>query len=211
MRGVRVAEVFTSIQGESSFAGLPCFFIRLAGCNLRCRYCDTPAAAQRGTPRPIAGLVARWKKSRAAIAEITGGEPLLQAGFRELAAGLRDAGRRPVLVETNGSRDISTIPRGVIAIMDVKCPGSGERAALDPRNLGRLRPADEVKFVLADRADYLWARRFVRRSGVARAGRAVHFSPVGGRLDASKLARWILADGLPVRLHVQRHKCLGLK
>jgi 7-carboxy-7-deazaguanine synthase len=210
---VRVAERFISIQGESTFAGLPCFFIRLAGCNLACAWCDTPSARDPGAGADVAvaELVAEAAAARAAIVEITGGEPLLQPGFPALAAALRDGCGKPVLVETNGSRDLSLVPAGVIAIVDVKPPGSGESARNDAANIARLRPADEVKFVLADRADYEWALAFVLRHGLAARCRAVHFSPAAGRLEAAELARWLLADSAPARLHIQLHKAIGLR
>ena len=211
MATVSVCETFVSIQGESTYAGLPCFFIRLAGCNLRCRYCDTTYAYNPGLEAPIPDLVNAYRDSRAAIVEITGGEPLLQPGFRELATALRDLGGKPVLVETNGSRDISAIPAGVVAIMDVKCPASGESEAMDPANLRRLRPQDEVKFVLSDRKDYEWAREFVRRHDLSRCCHAVLFSPVWGAVNARELGEWILADNLPVRVQVQLHKVMGMK
>ena len=161
MHEVDLYETFLSIQGESSYAGLPCFFVRLAGCNLACRYCDTPEARGTGTRRSIASIVEEATAAKAPITEITGGEPLLQEGFACLAVALRDQSGKKVLVETNGALDISIIPEGVTAIMDVKCPGSGESGSFDPANLQRLRSADEVKFVLSDRKDYEWARDFV--------------------------------------------------
>jgi 7-carboxy-7-deazaguanine synthase len=211
MATVSVCETFVSIQGESTYAGLSCYFIRLAGCNLRCRYCDTTYAYNPGLDAPIPDLVAECRANPAAIVEITGGEPLLQPGFRELATALRDQGGKPVLVETNGSLDISAIPAGVIAIMDIKCPGSGASEAMDPANIARLRPQDEVKFVLGDRTDYEWARDFVRRHSLATRCHAVLFSPVFGKLPAKDVAQWIVVDGLPVRVQVQLHKVLGMK
>jgi len=211
MGTVNVCETFVSIQGESTYAGLNCYFIRLAGCNLRCRYCDATYAYNPGLDVPILDLVTECRGNKAAIVEITGGEPLLQSGFRELAAALRDQGGKPVLVETNGSRDISAIPTGVIAIMDVKCPASGASEAMDLANIGRLRPQDEVKFVLSDRADYEWARDFVRRHNLATRCHAVLFSPVFGKLPAKEVGQWIVDDGLPVRVQVQLHKVLGIK
>ncbi|MBN1556552.1 MAG: radical SAM protein [Lentisphaerae bacterium] len=211
MDTVRVAETFTSLQGESRYAGWPCFFVRLAGCNLHCRYCDTPEARAGGVERPVAALVDAWRRSRAALAEITGGEPLLQDGFPALAEGLRDASDRPVLVETNGSLDLTRVPEGVTAVVDVKCPGSGEAGSFDPANLARLRPYDEVKFVLSGREDYEWASACVARHGLAGRVAAVHFGPVHGALDAAALARWILDDGLNVRLQVQLHRWMGLR
>ena len=211
MATVNVCETFVSIQGESTYAGLSCFFIRMAGCNLRCRYCDTTYAYVPGRDVPVAELVAECRSSASALVEITGGEPLLQSGFRELATTLRDQARKPVLVETNGSKDISVIPAGVIAVLDVKCPGSGEHETMDPCNIGRLRPQDEVKFVLNDRKDYEWARDFVKHHTLASRCHAVLFSPVFGVLTAKDLGEWILQDGLAVRLQVQLQKVLGMK
>ncbi len=209
---VRVVETFTSIQGESTRAGLPCWFVRLAGCNLRCRYCDTRAAqdAGAGEERAVAALAAAWRGSRAAMAEITGGEPLLQAGFPALAQALREADARPVLVETNGSCDLSLIPPGVTAIVDVKGPGSGAGGSFDSANLERLRPGDEVKFVVGDRADFDWAAGFVRRHGLVDRVAAVLFAPEWGRLAPGALGQWILEEGLAVRLQVQLHRVAGL-
>ena len=211
MGTVNICETFVSIQGESTYAGLSCFFIRLAGCNLRCRYCDTTYAYTPGLDAPIEDLVSECRANRTAIVEITGGEPLLQPGFRELATALRDRGGKPVLVETNGSLDISAIPAGVIAVMDVKCPASGESEAMDPGNVGRLRPQDEVKFVLSDRKDYEWAREFVKRHTLPSRCHAVLFSPVFGALTAKDLGQWIMEDGLSVRRQIQLHKVLGVK
>lgn len=209
---VRVTEVFTSLQGESTWAGLPCFFVRLTGCNLRCSYCDTKRAYRGGRDLPIKALAARFARSPAAIAEITGGEPLAQPGFPALAkALLRAGGGRPVLVETNGSLDLSLIPAAAIAIMDVKCPGSGEHRALDRANLGRLRPRDEVKFVISDRRDFTWASRLIRQYRLEKGCHAVLLSPVAGRLSAAQLARWLLKSGLPARVQIQLHKVMGMK
>jgi len=208
---VDVSEIFTSIQGESSFAGSTCFFVRLSGCNLRCRYCDTTSAYSRGEKTAVEQIRARWSASSAGIAEITGGEPLLQPGFGALARALRDASPRPVLVETNGSLDISTVPDGVVAIMDVKCPGSGEGGSADVDNMARLRPADEVKFVLVDRADYDWACDFVLKHDLAARCRYVWFSPSYGTLEPRRLAEWLMDGNLPVRMQVQMHKAAGIR
>ena len=209
---IQVSDTFLSIQGESTYAGLPCFFIRLAGCNLSCSYCDTVAASQDiGRARSIASLATEVDRSKAAICEITGGEPLLQPGFTRLARALLKATSRPVLVETNGSLDLSLVPTGAVAIMDVKTPGSGMHGSMHWENIARLRPHDEVKFVLVDRRDYEWARRMVRRHDIARRCRAVHFSPVLDTLAPDCLARWILKDRLAVHLHLQLHKVVGLK
>jgi len=208
---VNVCEVFSSIQGESSYAGLPCFFIRLAGCNLRCAYCDTPHAWEPGRDVAVPELIRQAARSPAAMVEVTGGEPLLQPGFVELAVGLRDGSGKPVVVETNGSLDVSMVPDGVAAVVDVKCPGSGESGAFAVGNTGRLRPIDEIKFVLSDRADYDWAKAFIERHGKASACRAVWFTPAFGRLPAEQIAEWIVADGLAVRLQVPLHKIFGVR
>ena len=208
---VQVAETFVSIQGESTWAGLPCFFIRLSGCNLRCLYCDTRRAYDSGRETAVDQLVAAFPASRAAIAEITGGEPLLQQGFPDLALGLRAQGGRPVLVETNGSCDLSVIPDGVIAIMDLKCPGSGEAGSMDFGNIARLRPYDEVKFVVGDRRDFDWACGIVERSALPDRCHAVLFSPVFGVLNAATLAEWVLEARLTVRVQLPLHKTLGIR
>lgn len=208
---VDVVETFTSIQGESTWAGNTCFFIRVSGCNLNCAYCDTRYALERGRAMSIADIVRAADDSRASIVEITGGEPLLQPEFPRLAEALRDETGRPVLVETNGSRDISVIPDDVVAIMDVKCPGSGEHESTDLRNLGRLRQIDEVKFVIGGRGDYDWAAAFVESNALASLCRAVLFSPAFGKLHAKTLAGWILKDRLPVRLQIQLHRLLNMR
>ena len=208
---VSIAEIFESLQGESTYAGLPCFFVRLSGCNLRCRYCDTRYAYQAGTETRIDNIVKLCRKSKAVITEITGGEPLLQPGFPALAKALRDKGGKKVLVETNGSCDISLIPDEVVAVMDVKCPGSGEKTGFDPGNIKRLRKYDEVKFVISSRADYLWSKAFLVKNLVQTRCNAVLFSPVVGKIRPELLGKWIARDGLPVRLQVQLHKLIGVK
>lgn len=210
MASVEVAETFASIQGESTFAGRPCFFVRLARCNLRCRYCDTRRAWKPGRAREVSQLAAEFRRSGLGLAEVTGGEPLLQAGTPALIRALLKTGRGAVLVETNGSLDIGLVPRGAVTIMDVKCPSSGAAEAMRWANIGRLKPCDEVKFVIGDRADYTWARAVVRRCDLARRCRAVLFSPARGRLDPARLAGWILRDRLPCRLNLQLHKFLGV-
>lgn len=207
-----IAEMFVSIQGESTWAGLGCFFVRLAGCNLRCHYCDTPGALEPGKEQvEIADITQQAKDSRVPLIEVTGGEPLLQEDFPTLVEALLKIPDRTVLVETNGSVDISSIPQGAVAIVDVKCPGSGEGGSFDLENLKRLRPADEVKFVLSGRDDYEWAREFVQKHAVAKRVVAAHFSPVAGQLDAGQLGKWIVEDGLPVRLQVQLHRLIDMR
>lgn len=211
MRTVKLFETFVSIQGESTYAGLTCFFIRLAGCNLRCRYCDTVEARKGGRDVAISSIVKKAREAQTAIVEITGGEPLIQPGFVDLARALKKTGR-PVLVETNGSRDVSVVPEGVVAVMDVKCPGSGESRAMDMENLRRLRPYDEVKFVISNRKDYDWAKKTVVRFQVSGVScQKVLFSPVTGVMNPATLARWIMKDRLEVRLQAQLHKLLGVK
>jgi 7-carboxy-7-deazaguanine synthase len=203
---LQVCETFVSIQGESTWAGAPCFFIRLAGCNLHCSYCDTEYARSGGAPKTIAALAAEFRAAGVGLAEVTGGEPLIQAGVADLLARLKEFGT--VLVETNGSRNISTIPAGVIAILDLKCPSSGESAAMDWKNLERLRPADEVKFVIGNRADYEWARQIIFEHNLAARCHAVLLGPVFNALAPAELAAWILKDRLPVRLGLQLHKTI---
>lgn len=208
---VDVIETFTSIQGECSYSGYVCFFIRLAGCNLRCTYCDTPESYGPGVRTSIKTLVEEWRNSHASIVEITGGEPLLQTGFSQLAEGLRNSSSRPVLVETNGSLDISIVPEGVITIMDIKCPSSGESHRMNLNNINLLRKNDEVKFVIKNYSDYIWAREFVQQYNLTSRCNSVFFSPVHNELSGSELSQWIVRDRLPVRLNVQLHKILRVK
>lgn len=199
-----VHEIFASIQGESSFAGLPCAFLRLCGCNLTCSWCDTTYATASASPYTVDEAVAALTAFGLPLVELTGGEPLLAPRTPELARRLLDAGLT-VLVETNGSLDISVLPEGAIAIMDVKCPGSGMEAHNDYANLDRLRPRDEVKCVLADREDYRFALDVTRRVWERR---TVSFSPVSGRLDPAELAAWMVADRVRARLGLQLHKII---
>ncbi len=200
---LQVCETFLSIQGESSHAGWPCAFVRLTGCNLRCRYCDTAYAYEGGAARSVDDIVAEVRATRCRRVEITGGEPLLQSETPELAAGLTELGLT-VLVETNGSLDIRVLPPQVIAIVDMKGPSSGEQDRMDLGNLTRLRGRDEVKFVLADRADYAHMLELLPRIDPTR--NTVNASPQFGVLSPQELAAWILADGLDVRLNLQQHK-----
>ncbi len=216
---LRISEVFHSIQGESSWAGRPCVFIRLAGCQLRCAYCDTEYAFHEGATRTIDDLVTQACEHPCDLIEITGGEPLLQPGVTDLMARLCDLGKT-VLIETSGACDIDCAGRcdpRVVRIMDLKTPGSGECERNDWANIDRLRPIDEVKFVICDRADYEWARDVIRRHDLSVRVREVLLSAVweqpAGReiegrpgLPMRDLASWILADGLPVRMQTQLHK-----
>ncbi|MFH1887872.1 MAG: radical SAM protein [Pseudomonadota bacterium] len=204
-----VCEIFYSIQGESSFAGTPCAFVRLAGCNLSCLWCDTPYARDEpGVSMSVEEVIGRVRELRAPIVEVTGGEPLLQEQTPALLSGLLSKGFQ-VLVETNGSLDIRIAPSRCVRIVDIKCPSSGMADKNDLENLNRLGPRDEVKFVMADREDYDFARRLVALLDMDNARvNPVHFSPVSGRLEPRELAEWILADHLDVSLGLQLHKIL---
>ena len=210
---IRVCEIFRSIQGEGTRAGLPCKFVRLAGCNLRCTYCDTLyAVTSEGEPLSVEDVAARLADMPGDLCCVTGGEPLLQPGCVPLCERLLDAGQT-VLVETNGSLDVSVLPEGAVRIVDVKCPGSGECGSFLPANCNCLRSTDEVKFVLKDRADYDWACDAIRDRGLdlqVRDGmlRALIFSPVWDELELSALSEWMLEDDLPVRLQIQLHKLI---
>ena len=200
-----VNEIFHSIQGESTFVGEPMVFVRLTACDLRCSWCDTPYAFHEGRRMSIDDVLAEVERYGCSTVEITGGEPLLQKDVYPLMAQLLKGGKR-VLLETGGHRSIEDVPAGVVRIMDVKCPGSGEAAKMDWANLKRMTRDDQVKFVINDRADYEYARNVVRREALAERAGAVLFSPVHGVLEARELAEWILADRLPVRLQLQAHK-----
>ncbi len=201
---MKVTEIFHSIQGESSQAGRPCVFVRLSACDLRCRWCDTAYAFSGGRPMSVDAVLAEALAFDCPLVEVTGGEPLLQPETPELCRRLLGAGCE-VMLETGGHRDISILPEGVRIILDVKCPGSGESGKVLWENLDRLPPDGEVKFVLSDRADYLWAREVVLTRGLAKR-RVVLFAPVFGELPYEDLAAWILEDGLGARLQIQIHK-----
>jgi 7-carboxy-7-deazaguanine synthase len=200
-----VNEIFHSIQGESTFVGEPCVFVRLTACDLRCSWCDTPYAFHEGQKMSIDEILATVDRYACPTVEITGGEPLLQREVYPLMDRLLADGKR-VLIETGGHRSIENVPPGVIRIMDVKCPGSGEAAKMDWDNLKRLTIDDQVKFVIKDRVDYEYARDVVTREALAGRVAAMLFSPVHGVMDARQLAEWILEDRLPVRLQLQAHK-----
>ena len=200
-----INEIFHSIQGESTFAGEPCVFVRLTACDLRCSWCDTSYAFHEGRKMSIDEVMTEVGRFDCPLVEVTGGEPLLQREVYPLMDRLLEAGKT-VLIETGGHRSLEDVPPGVIRIMDVKCPGSGEAAKMDWDNLRRLTPSDQVKFVIRDRADYDYARDVVTRESLARRVEAVLFSPVHGVLESRQLAEWILADRLPVRLQLQAHK-----
>jgi 7-carboxy-7-deazaguanine synthase len=200
-----VNEIFHSIQGESTRAGERCVFVRLTACDLRCSWCDTPYAFHEGRKMAIEEVLAEVDRFDCPTVEVTGGEPLLQKEAPELMSALLARGRT-VLVETGGHISLDRVPPGVIRIMDIKCPGSGEAHQMDWTNIDRLQVADEVKFVIADRGDYEFARDAVARHDLAGRVTAVLFSPVHGVLDARTLAEWVLAERLPVRVQLQVHK-----
>jgi 7-carboxy-7-deazaguanine synthase len=198
-----VNEIFHSIQGESSYAGRPCVFVRLTACNLRCTWCDTAYSFHEGIPMNLADVLTRVLEFNCPLVEITGGEPLLQPNVLPLMKRLCDAGKE-VMLETSGSVDISAVDPRVVKIMDLKCPGSGESENNLWPNLRHLQPHDEIKFVIADRADFVWAKRIIEEYKLM--GRTLLFTPVWGKLTLQTLAEWILADRLPVRLQTQWHK-----
>jgi 7-carboxy-7-deazaguanine synthase len=200
-----VNEIFYSIQGESTRAGQPCVFVRLTACDLRCSWCDTAYAFHEGHKRALDEVLRDVDRYGCGLVEITGGEPLLQEDVYPLMQRLLDSGRT-VLLETGGHRSISAVPRDVIKIVDVKCPGSGESDQNDWNNLRELAPHDEVKFVIADRRDFDYAVDVVRHHSLAGRCAAILFSPVHGMLHPRTLSEWILADGVPARLQVQLHK-----
>jgi 7-carboxy-7-deazaguanine synthase len=206
MADLRVVEIYRSIQGESTYAGWPCVFVRLAGCDIRCGYCDEEHALSRdvGESLSLGEIEARIERLETNLVELTGGEPLLQEATPELVRRLLDRGSQ-VLIETGGHRDISVLDPRASAIVDVKTPGSGMARRNDLENLNRLRPGDELKFVLMDRADYEWARALVETHDLTTRC-PVHFSPVHGQLDPRDLSKWILDDALNVRLNLQLHK-----
>jgi 7-carboxy-7-deazaguanine synthase len=200
-----INEIFYSIQGESTFAGRPCVFVRLAGCDLRCSWCDTTYAFNQGHRMSVADVLHEVERYGSPLVEVTGGEPLLQEDVYPLMERLLDGGRT-VLLETGGQIDVSRVPGAVIKVMDVKCPGSGESGRNEWSNIDRLGSRDQVKFVIQDRADYEFARDTVVRHALDRRCAAVLFSPVHGVMSPRGLSEWILEDHLPVRLQLQIHK-----
>jgi 7-carboxy-7-deazaguanine synthase len=200
-----VHEIYASIQGESTFAGLPCTFVRTTGCNLRCAWCDTPQAFHGGTRMSRGDVLARALSFGTALVELTGGEPLLQPAAFPLMTELCDAGRT-VLVETSGEADVAGVDPRVHKIMDLKCPGSGESHRNRWSNLAHIGPGDEIKFVLSDRADYEWMRTTVRERALAERTPNLLASTVFGKLAPRELVAWVLEDRLPVRVQLQMHK-----
>jgi 7-carboxy-7-deazaguanine synthase len=200
---LRVTEIFFSIQGESSHVGRPCVFVRLTGCNLRCRWCDSEYTFTGGEKMSIDDVLAKVKSYGSKLVEITGGEPLAQTEAFDLIKRLSDDGYE-VLIETSGSIDITPVDDRAKIILDIKCPGSGEMEKNLWSNLDHLRPHDEIKFVIADRRDYEWAKKIVAEKQLDRW--TVLFSPVWGEMDMKSLAEWMLADHVPARFQTQLHK-----
>ena len=200
-----VNEIFYSVQGESSYAGRPCVFVRLTACDLRCSWCDTAYAFYEGKKQSLDNVLAEVEAFSCPLVEVTGGEPLLQPDVYPLMEALLARGRT-VLLETGGHRSTAQVPAGVVIILDVKCPGSGESEKVDWTNVDRLRTHDEVKFVIRDRRDYEYARDVIARYELSGRAAAIHLSPVHGVMEPRTLSEWVLADSLPVRVQLQLHK-----
>jgi 7-carboxy-7-deazaguanine synthase len=201
-----VHEIYRSLQGESTFVGLPCVFVRLTACHLRCGYCDTPHAFHEGRTLTVDEVFEQAMSLGDQLVELTGGEPLLQPEVHPLMSRLADAGRT-ILLETSGAIDIAPVDPRVHIIIDLKTPGSGEVEANLWSNVALLKPIDEVKFVICDRNDFAWSIQQVRSRGLTRRC-PVLFSPAFGLVNPTDLASWILESGLPVRLQIQQHKIL---
>ena len=201
---MKVNEIFYSIQGESTYAGLPCAFVRLTGCNLRCGYCDTTHAYDEGEERTLDQTLEAVAAYPTRLIEVTGGEPLLQSETPALVTALTEKGYN-VLIETNGSVSLDGLDPRATVIMDIKCPGSGMSDRVLWDNIDLLKPRDEVKFVLTDRVDYDWAAEVVKKYGLT-GKHKVHLSPAVGALEPKRLAGWMLEDGIEARLQLQLHK-----
>ncbi len=206
---LKINEIYASIQGESSHTGLPCVFIRLTGCNLRCTWCDTAYAFHKGDDFTVEETMLKVETFSLPLVEITGGEPLMQEEVYPLMGELLEKGYR-VMLETGGALPIDKVPEKVIKILDIKCPGSGEEKKNHLENLTFLAPHDEIKFVLLDRADYEWSRNLLQKYDLSSSNQVL-FSPVFDKLDLKDLSEWILEDRLPVRLQTQLHKVIWNK
>ena len=202
-----INEIFYSIQGESLYAGLPCVFVRLAGCNLRCSYCDTRYAYEEGSKMELAEILEKVATYHCPLIEITGGEPLLQDDTPLLISELLEKGYE-VMMETNGTFDISIVDKRCIKIVDIKCPTSGESDKNDLENLKRLNQKDQVKFVIGSREDYEYAKNITKLISHELPEKNILFSPVFGKIACAELAKWILEDNLNFRLHLQLHKII---
>jgi 7-carboxy-7-deazaguanine synthase len=202
---LKINEIYLSVQGESTWAGLPCVFVRLTGCDSRCSYCDTEYAFYEGSRRSLDDVFGEVLRFACPLVEITGGEPLLQKSVLSLMAALCDADRT-VLIETSGAHDISGIDPRVHRIMDLKTPSSGEIARNLYANIALLNHRDEVKFVIGSRDDYEWSREQIERHQLANRVRAVLLSPVFGRIEPREIVEWMLEDRLSARFQLQIHK-----
>lgn len=202
-----VCEIFYSLQGESTFAGLPCIFIRLSGCNLDCKWCDTRYASDEPVSMSVEEILEKTASWNCRLVEITGGEPLIQENTRFLASELIRKGFT-VLMETNGSRPVKDLPKACIKIMDIKCPSSSESDSFLFENLAGLNEKDEIKFVVSDRADYDYAGSIIREKLGFMQAEKIHLSPVFGRIRPETIAGWMLEDNLRARLTLQQHKII---
>lgn len=203
---MKINEIFKSIQGESSFAGIPTVFVRLSGCNLRCLWCDTKYAYDEGVDLIVDEAIDRVNAFGLQFVQITGGEPLLQKEVYELMDRLLDMDYK-VSLETNGSINLSSVDKRVVKIIDIKCPSSGESDRMDFENINYLTKSDEIKFVINDRDDYNWAKKIIDRYNVIKRCNIL-ISPVFGEIEPRELAEWILEDNLNVRLQIQLHKLI---
>ena len=205
MKKLTVNEIYQSVQGESTWVGLPCVFVRLTFCDLRCTYCDTEYAFYEGNKMEPDEIVEKVREFACPLVEVTGGEPLLQPGCVPLLSMLCDAGLT-VLLETSGAHDVSSVDPRVHRIMDLKTPSSGECARNLYENIAHLTPRDEIKFVVGSREDYEWARGQMREHDIAAKVGAVLFSPVFGKIAPADIVAWMLEDKLPARFQLQMHK-----
>ena len=203
---IKINEIYLSVQGESTHTGLPCIFIRLTGCNLRCSWCDTAYAFHEGKNMSIDEILQKVESFGIHLVEITGGEPLMQDNVYTLMKRLIEKGYK-VMLETGGSISLERVPKDVIKIMDLKCPGSGEQEKNNLDNLKLLAPHDEVKFVILDRKDYEWSRDIIKKYKINETAQIL-LSPVFDKLELKEIVKWILEDRLPVRLQTQLHKII---
>ncbi|MCH2606201.1 MAG: radical SAM protein [Nitrospinales bacterium] len=203
---IKINEIYLSVQGESTHTGLPCIFIRLTGCNLRCSWCDTAYAFHEGKNMSIDEILQKVENFGIHLVEITGGEPLMQDNVYTLMRRLIEKGYK-VMLETGGSISLERVPKDVIKIMDLKCPGSGEQEKNNLDNLKLLAPHDEVKFVILDKKDYEWSRDIIKKYKINETAHIL-LSPVFDKLELKEMVKWILEDRLPVRLQTQLHKII---
>ncbi len=202
-----ICEIFYSLQGESTFAGLPCTFVRLSGCNLDCAWCDTQYAKTEVRPMSLEAIMDQVSSLECKLVEITGGEPLIQGQTPELINRLIKRGYQ-VLLETNGSQSIAAVDPACIRILDIKCPSSNESNSFHTDNFGLLTPTDEIKFVVGTREDYVFARTIIQKNLSRHPKARIHLSPVFGQITLESLTAWIMEDHLHARLSLQQHKLI---